>query len=204
MDLFAWQTPQEMNDFIDAIKDRSDFLYSASVAGLRSADLRTAYTASAYGRMIGASRLRLLQPPAPDAELEMPDRTVTVETVELLEPGRKRGDEYRRLESGASEVPESSELNFEAMAAELALQTSKKLGKSYDRPCGLVIYGNMRELMWLGRDARVEAMVGSAIQHSATKFQFVAIVMSGQRCLVWTAAQLKAGETATCSARLAI
>jgi hypothetical protein len=91
--------------------------------------LRDAWIADSFARAIGAHQVRLPEELWPDFEIRCSDGSIIqYEATEAMEPGRKRGDEYRAWQSNGWKIRHVSQDKLEARrdAIPLALRTAVK------------------------------------------------------------------------------
>jgi hypothetical protein len=115
--------------------------------------LRDAWIADSFARAIGAHQVRLPEEPWPDFQIRYSDGAIVqYEATEAMQPGRKRGDEYRAWQSNGWKIRHVSQEELEARrdAIPLALRTAvkAKVRKQYPKDAALVVYLNISSHFW--------------------------------------------------------
>lgn len=152
---------------------------------------RDAWIAAAFSKFVAAERVRLLHPqPFPDFELVLGGECCLFEATEALQPGRRRGDEFRedlekeeKGEPTARPHPSEDWLTPKRTFDLLEKAAKRKSEKPYATACGLVIYLNDSDY---GSDT--EGVVGtfqSATKCAGRRFQSVHILWDSRCFLVW-------------------
>lgn len=138
------RTVQELMALDDQIREAEGFIFRAFV--------RDARIAARFARARNIEKVRLVADSWPDFIVSLDDREEAFEAVEADVPGRKRDEEYRKLqklenrgESTATYHPEEEWLTPSEAADLLAQAASKKVAKGYQPGSGLVIYLNPTE-----------------------------------------------------------
>ena len=137
--LLQWQSPGEMLRSVDEIGSEALF----TQAGLSF--LRDAWIAGTFGTAVQASEVRLMDR-WPDFELRLASGPAGFEATEVDDPRRRRGDEYRQLDTGAQNVP-IEEIDAAAAMVPIWLRAAceRKAAKRYSGVAGLIIYLNFTE-----------------------------------------------------------
>src|SRR5262249_26459944 len=79
----------------------------------------------------------------PDGQVGTPKQPVNVEVTEVLEEGRRRGDEYRNDGQAKTSNADDWRRSAEAIPALLEKGIERKVGKGYDKDCILLVYLNL-------------------------------------------------------------
>lgn len=111
---------------------------------------RDAWIATRYGTGVAARAVRLSPKDPPDFEVEFWTGGVhRCEAVEVLRPGRKRGDELWQgrakpwLADKPISFPEEGWIGYAEALAAVDAQIAKKAAKNYDERYVLVVYVNL-------------------------------------------------------------
>ena len=137
--LYEWQTPDA---FCSIAADERNRLGTATLTGHHS-NVREALVAGPFAPLAYPGYMvRLVENDPPDFELG-PDPIIGFEVAEALEPGRRRGDEYRSSSPKSAFVKPhmlSPEGELKAITDSLAAITLKKSNKAYGPGTRLVVY----------------------------------------------------------------
>ena len=135
-----WQTPEAMGSIVDPIP--SDVLFNQ--AGLEF--LRDASVASMFGRVRQVEHVRCVDDLWPDLELRSNGIVERFEAVEVLDPERRRGDEYRNISGELVHISMDKMIaDAEAAPSWIAAACRKKVDKRYAGCANLIIYMNISE-----------------------------------------------------------
>ena len=136
-----WQTPQQLLDRTEA--DIRDIGNHAFLTQNKTKHLREAWIIGEVGKRLSTPSIRLAQDDPPDGYILLPSRSkVPIEITELLQKGRRRGDEdcnYPKPIPGC-EIKKATEDNLKWLEERI----QAKLSKDDQYPCGtvLVVYHN--------------------------------------------------------------
>jgi len=190
--LSEWRSPDEFRHRVAAVNDAM-----GSAAFFRQGGtefLRDAFLGGEFGRLRQCEAVRLVATQDRWPDFEARDADGSVESVECAEadiPGRRRGDEYRQIESRL----ESGEFAFEedpvedwyaraeAAPAALAATVAKKLEKRYPPGASLLIYLNIHE--WDVQRAEIEAAMALKVAPALPVFQRTWILWNGRLYGPW-------------------
>jgi hypothetical protein len=138
--LSTWQSPAQ---FDRKVRELGQRVPSEKLWGNRYKQLREAMTLAGFCQHRQVKAVRMGEDP-PDAWLRFEDgEDDQVEITEVLEPGRKRGDEYRRGRAAAAVFVPDSQLDsrVQSLASQLDKAINAKVGKYPFKP-HLLIYLN--------------------------------------------------------------
>ncbi|WP_315795710.1 hypothetical protein [Bradyrhizobium sp. SZCCHNRI3043] len=139
--LARWQTPEEFDSKVKAFESlvKSSTLFNKANAGFLLDAIPIA--AFAKHRAVQSVRLVLQRERLNDGQLRSADETIDIEVTEVMEPGRRRGDEYR---SGATLAIRHFDPHLgNTIANELANGIRKKADKGYRTKPLLLVYLNI-------------------------------------------------------------
>jgi hypothetical protein len=159
--LSTWQSPTQ---FDRRVRELGQRVPSDKLWGNRYKQLREAMTLAGFCQHRQVKAVRMGEDP-PDAWLRFEDaEDEQVEITEVLEPGRRRGDEYRRGRAAAAVFVPHSQLTSRAqlLASQLEKAIDAKAGKYPFKP-HLLIYLNFPY-------GRAESQVQAAITDIRTKY----------------------------------
>lgn len=136
--LQTWQSPDSIDQTVGVVSTPVLF----SQGGL--AFLRDASIGADFARARGISTVRIVSDEFPDFELRTSIGIERFEAVEADKPGRRRGDEYLKSETGGDGITMQDVINDVHTVVPHWLETAcrKKLSKHYSGSPGLVIYLN--------------------------------------------------------------
>ena len=149
--LIGWRKPADMKSYVENVNDymgSSDFFNQAGIEFLRDA-----WVAIEFAVIRGAKLTRLTPGEWPDFEIQLNTQIIQFECTEADEPGRRRGDEYRKAEALAGpdgmlveDDPVEDWIKRAEMVPEiLRAAVEKKVSKRYGSATQLVIYLNISE-----------------------------------------------------------
>ena len=125
-------------------------------------------------------RLASAQEQWPDGYLGQPKRFTNVEITEVMEPGRRRGDEYRKENQNKKPKPDRPE-NWRARAAQIpqALENAikKKIDKNYAVKPILLIYLNIGDYGLMQEETK--AAIAALKKKYADDFQEICVLWQG-------------------------
>jgi hypothetical protein len=167
----TWQSPAQ---FDRKVRELGQRVPSEKLWGNRYKQLREAMTLAGFCQHRQVKAVRMGEDP-PDAWLRFEDaEDEQVEITEVLEPGRRRGDEYRRGGAGAAVFVPHSQLASRAqmVATQLEAAIDAKAGKYPFKP-HLLIYLNFP----YGRaESQVKAAITGIRPKYADRFRDIHIV----------------------------
>jgi hypothetical protein len=139
--LTCWQTPQEFVAKVEAFAPlvRSSTLFNKSSAGF----LLDAIPISEFTKRRTAQLVRMVKQTERrnDGQIRNAGETIDIEVTEILDPGRKRGDEYRyEAEQGVRHLDPHL---GETIVNQLAKGVKKKADKGYTTTPLLLVYLNI-------------------------------------------------------------
>ncbi|MGY4255302.1 hypothetical protein ACVI1L_002370 [Bradyrhizobium sp. USDA 4516] len=172
--LEAWQTPEQFKKKIDELADAvdSEALFNRNETQF----LRDAMALETFTRCRTTEKVRLAQPSDqwPDGQIGTPEQPINIEVTEVMEEGRKRGDEYK---DGAKPLDGDAE-NWRRRALDIPVQLEKaikrKKNKGYGKKCKLVIYLNMSNYGLLQKET--EAKIAAIKGKYAADFQEICVL----------------------------
>jgi hypothetical protein len=161
--LARWQTPQEfaakVENFAPLVK--SSTLFNKANAGF----LRDAIPIAEFTKHRAVQSIRLVRQRERlnDGQFRNAGETVDIEVTEVMEPGRKRGDEYR-CQADQQSIRHFDPYLGETIANELAKRIKKKADKGYPTKPVLLVYLN------ISNGGRLGGEVETAIKGLRTKY----------------------------------
>jgi hypothetical protein len=174
--LTDWRTPADMASYVASVN--CEMGSRAFLAQPGTEFLREAWLAAEFGRHRQSEAVRLVAPEAqwPDFEAQAGGKIDRVECAEADVPGRKRGNEYKKLEiqleMGGSAVENDPVDNWLERAAlipaALDLIVVNKSAKNYAERVDLLIYLNIGEYGL--RQAETEIVIARAIGQATSSF----------------------------------
>ncbi|MCC8937930.1 hypothetical protein H8A97_22960 [Bradyrhizobium sp. Arg62] len=172
--LEAWRTPEQFKAKIDELADAvdSEALFNRNETQF----LRDAMTLETFIRYRTTENVRLAQASDqwPDGQIGCPEQPINIEVTEVLEEGRKRGNEYK---DGAKPLDGDAE-DWRRRALDIPVQLEKaikrKKKKGYGKKCKLVIYLNMSNYGVLQKET--EAKIAAIKAKHAADFQEICVL----------------------------
>jgi hypothetical protein len=161
--LLRWQTPQEFISNVEAFEPlvKSSTLFNKTNAGF----LREAIPIAELARHRDMQSVRMVKQREGlnDGQFRSAGETIDIEVTEVMEPDRRRGEEYR---CGTEEqrVCDFDPNLGETIANELAKGVKKKADKGYPNKPLLLVYLN------IGPGGRIGNEVESAIARLRTEY----------------------------------
>lgn len=172
--LEAWQTPEQ---FIAKVDEIADAVHSEALFNRNETQfLRDAMVLATFVqyRTVEKARLANEKDPWPDGFIGTPKDPVNIEVTEVLEEGRKRGDEYK---NDARPLDGDAE-DWRRRALDIPVQLEKaikrKKNKGYGKKCKLVIYLNMSNYGVLQKET--EARIAAVKGKYAADFQEICVL----------------------------
>jgi hypothetical protein len=151
--LAQWQTPEEFDSKVKALESlvRSSTLFNKAKLGF----LLDAIPISAFAKYRAVQSVRLVpqREHRNDGQFRSADETIDIEVTEVMEPGRRRGDEYR---SEATQAVRHFDPHLgNTIANELAKGIRKKADKCYRTKPLLLVYLNIMIGRRIGNEVEV-------------------------------------------------
>jgi hypothetical protein len=138
-----WQTPAEFIAKVEELAEpvKSDKLFNQAAVGF----LLDAMVLAEFVKFRPPEQVRLVDQKEqwPDGQTGTPENPIDIEVTEVLEDGRKRGDEYREGVEAKTETADDWRKRALAIPGRLEEAIQRKIRKGYARKCVLVIYLNM-------------------------------------------------------------
>jgi hypothetical protein len=166
-ELTKWQAAlsasQKPEDFLKEVEKIGARIPTAELWGNRYKFVREAMTLAEYTKLSTVETVRLGEDP-PDGWIGTPLER-RVEVTEAIEPGRKRGDEYKANSMGDPDHVTQAQLEarIQRLEPELERVIQKKAGK-YEVPPMLLIYLNIVD------HGRAQKQVEEAIARQKAKY----------------------------------
>ncbi|WP_298242034.1 hypothetical protein [uncultured Bradyrhizobium sp.] len=172
--LEAWQTPEQFKARIDELADAvdSEALFNRNETQF----LRDAMTIETFTRYRPTEKVRLAKSTEqwPDGQTGTPEQPINIEATEVMEEGRKRGDEYKE---GGKPLDGGNE-DWRRRALDIPVQLEKaikrKKQKGYGKKCKLVIYLNMSNYGVLQKET--EAKIAAIKAKYSADFQEICVL----------------------------
>ena len=124
--------------------------------------LLEAWLVSQYARILGATQVQLNRIDPPDAFVVVENMVIPIEMTEVIEPGRKRGLEYRPEAPTVQMDPvEKWVERADKIPAALREGIERKLAKKYPVGTRLLVYLNIGE--WGIRQQAIESEINSLL-----------------------------------------
>jgi hypothetical protein len=154
---------QRPEDFLKEVERIGAKIATNELWGNRYKFVREAMTLAEFTKLSPVSTVRLGEDP-PDGWIGTPDEQ-RFEVTEAIEPGRKRGDEYKANRIGKPDhvTQEELETRIEKLEPELDRVIQKKAGK-YETPPTLLVYLNIVD------HGRAEKKIEEAIARQKAKY----------------------------------
>jgi hypothetical protein len=153
--LTQWQTPEQfqakVSSFASLIK--SSTLFNKNSAGF----LLDAIPIAEFSKNRNIESLRLAEQveQSNDGQFRNSGKATSIEVTEVMEPGRRRGDEYR-IGRAAEEVRDFDPSLGKTIATELSKGIKKKAEKKYATKPLLLVYLNISTGGRLGNEVEAE------------------------------------------------
>jgi hypothetical protein len=159
----ALSAAQKPEDFLKEVERIGAKIPTAELWGNRYKFVREAMTLAEYTKLSPVDTVRLGEDP-PDAWIGTPEEH-RVELTEAIEPGRKRGDEYKANPAGKPDNVSQEELEarIRSLEPELERVIQAKVGK-YETPPKLLVYLNIVD------HGRAEKKIEEAIARKMAKY----------------------------------
>jgi hypothetical protein len=183
--LCEWQLPESMLRLVASIPS-DPFLTQAGLEFLQDA-----WIGAEFARLRHVPRVRLIADTRPDFEIEIDGRVDRFEAVEVLEAGRRRGDEYR---AGGNVVTEFDPIEDWVARADHAPRwieeaCRKKASMGYDPLTNLIVYLNLGE--YGVRQKEIERSFETATAGAKERFHTLWILWKQHTYLVWEEGRLR-------------
>jgi hypothetical protein len=191
--LSEWRTPDDMAAYVSNVNramGAADFFRQGGIEFLRDA-----WVAAEFGQHCRSSSVRLVpeRDQWPDFEARAADVIERIECVEADIPGRRRGDEYRRIDERTAK----GEVNVEndpvedwiaradQVPAALSAVIATKIEKRYAGGASLLVYLNIGEFGI--RQTEIEAAMALTVAVALPHFQRVWVLWKARIYGPWTA-----------------
>jgi hypothetical protein len=176
--LERWQTPAAFIAKVEELGERvkSDKLFNLTTVKF----LLDAMVLAEFVMFRPTENVRLVEQKErwPDGQTGTPQNPIDIEITEVLEDGRRRGDEYRNHQQPRDGTAEDWRKRALAIPEQLEKAIKRKISKGYARKCVLVIYLNMGNYGLLQKE--VEAAIGKIKAKYADDFHEVCILWQGK------------------------
>lgn len=176
--LAHWQTPEEFESKVKAFDSliKSSTLFNRANAGF----LLDAIPIAAFAKHRAVQSVRLVRQRERlnDGQFRSANETIDIEVTEILDPGRKRGDEYR-CEAEQSVRHFDPQLG-ETIAHQLAKGIKKKADKGYTTTPLLLVYLNILGGGRLGDEIEI-AIERLRVEH-ANAFREICVLWGTKWC----------------------
>jgi hypothetical protein len=173
-ELAAWQEPTHFVAKVEelAAPVKSESLFNNAAAGF----LLDAMVLAEFTKFRSTERVRLVDQREqwPDGQIGTPHKPVNVEVTEVLEEGRRRGDEYRKDGQPESGTAEDWRERAQAIPGQLEKAIQRKVGKGYAKNCVLLVYVNMSNFGILQEET--EAAIAKVKAKYADSFQEICVL----------------------------
>ncbi|MCP3439822.1 hypothetical protein [Bradyrhizobium sp. CCGUVB14] len=172
--LEAWQTPEQFIAKVDEIAEGVDS--EALFNRVETQFLRDAMTLATFIQYRATEGVRLAaeKDPWPDGQIGSSKAPVNVEVTEVLEEGRKRGDEYKNDGKAVDGDAEDWRRRALDIPVQLEKAIKRKKNKGYGKQCKLVIYVNMSNYGVLQKET--EAKIAKIKEKYANDFQEICVL----------------------------
>lgn len=114
----------------------------------------------------------------PDGQSGTPQTPTDIEITEVLEEGRKRGDEYRDGKQPKDGNVKEWRSRAESIPHQLEKAIERKIRKGYSRKCMLLIYVNMSNYGMLQKE--IEVAIASLKTRYVASFDEMNILWQGK------------------------
>jgi hypothetical protein len=172
--LERWQTPAE---FIAKIDELADLVESEPLFNLTAVQfLLDAMVLGMFAKYRPTESIRLAteKDQWPDGYAGTQQNPVNIEVTEVLEEGRKRGQEYRNDGQPLDGNAEDWRKRALAIPGQLEKAIKRKRQKGYGKKCTLVIYLNMSNYGVLQKET--EAAIAAVKAKYAEDFQEICVL----------------------------
>jgi hypothetical protein len=153
--LAEWQTPEKFLEKISSFAPlvKSSTLFNKTSAGF----LRDAIPIAEFAKHRAVKSVRLVeqQERSHDGQFRHLDQTVDIEVTEVMEPGRRRGDEYRVCRTANEKVSDFDPNLGTTIATELSKAIQRKAEKKYATKPLLLVYLNISTGGRLGNEVEI-------------------------------------------------
>jgi hypothetical protein len=172
--LERWQTPAE---FIAKVAELAEPIKSGELFNLPEMGfLLDAMTLAEFVKFRPTKSVRLVEEKEqwPDGQTGTPQNPINIEITEVLEDGRRRGDEYRNLRQPQDGTAEAWRKRALAIPEQLEKAIQRKIRKGYAQKCVLLVYLNISNYGILQKE--IEAAIAEIKAKYATDFQEICIL----------------------------
>jgi len=176
--LELWQTPAEFTAQVTKLAEtvKSDKLFNLTEMGfLFDAMVLTEFVKS---RPTETVRLVEQREQWPDGQTGTPQNPIDIEITEVLEEGRRRGEEYRNNRRPQDGTADEWRKRALAIPQQLENAIQKKIDKGYARKPTLLVYLNMSNYGVLQKET--EATIAKIKEKHAKDFNEICILWQGK------------------------
>jgi hypothetical protein len=144
-----------------------------------SSVLRDAYIVGRFASLAEADEVRLESTEWPDGQVRFGDLIVNIEATEALEPGRRRGAEFRRRGIVVEQDPvQNWHKRADALPGQLKNSIEKKKNKNYGSSSTLVVYIGFG--FYGIRQTETEAAIKDCQMRFKERFEAVRVLWDGR------------------------
>ena len=178
--LAEWQVPEA---FIKKVETLDGLLESALLFNKSNMNfVLDAMVLAEFVKLRPVRQVRLAGPKEerPDGFVGSPRASTPIEITEVMEPGRRRGDEYRRKNQNRepqADGPADWRARAEQIPAAMEVAIKKKIAKKYEPKPLLLIYLNINTFGLMQQET--EAAIASHKKQYADSFQEIFVLRKG-------------------------
>jgi len=172
--LEQWQVPTDFTAKVEELAKgiKSDKLFN-------QADMRFLLDAMVLAEFVKyrpTEQMHLIDQSAqwPDGQIGTPQKPIDIEITEVLEEGRKRGDQYRNDQRRGDGTAEEWRKRALAIPDQLEKAIQRKMRKGYAGKCVLLLYLNMSNYGVLQKET--EAAIAAIKAKYAADFQDICVL----------------------------
>jgi hypothetical protein len=172
--LESWQTPDA---FIAKVNEIADLVESEPLFNRNEVNfLLDAMVLAEFTKFRPTEKVRLTEEKDrwPDGQTGTPEQPINIEVTEVLEEGRKRGQEYRNEGKPLDGDDEDWRRRALAIPIQLEKAIKRKRQKGYGKKCKLVVYLNMSNYGVLRKET--EASIAAIKAKYADDFQEICVL----------------------------
>ena len=172
--LERWQTPAEFTAKVEKLAEpvKSHNLFNLAARGF----LLDAMVLAEFVKFRPTENVHLVAQKEqwPDGQTGTPQNPIDIEITEVLEEGRKRGEEYRNQQQPRNGTANDWRRRALAIPEQLEKAIQRKIRKGYARKCVLLIYLNMSNYGVLQKE--IEATIAEIKAKYARDFHEICIL----------------------------